>query len=282
MPHMIKPYIEPVDLVALAKKLAKELPKPETPKQEPQQENKGKGPEQIAIINPDAQITKSDYLQAPGIKGIHGNPIIISKFEIQGANNKNYENTHKHTLQNGLYMPTPGIFMPHFLNIVNAFHKNITIFDGEGNPISRKELEDIYKHLTTNHISVYGVKGQEGAWTWLNGKFIKGTGFNSLDLETVIGLNKDGNLITRSSPLEECVWNNAYVNLKFNSQGLATRESGAQEYKQGNNIYFRHPIENAVVRFTADSSRADLYCDRLPGGSDPSLGVFVCAEGAAS
>src|SRR3989338_3911458 len=83
-----------------------------------------------------------DYIQIQGIKGIYGNPVVISKFEVQGMNGKNYEDTHRLVLQpqNGLYIPTSAIFMPHFKNVVDAYNNNGIILDADGNQINRQEL----------------------------------------------------------------------------------------------------------------------------------------------
>ena len=61
----------------------------------------------IANINP------REYIQV-GINGLNGTPVAISAYELQGSNNKNYEDAHRFALQQGLYIPTPTIFMTHF------------------------------------------------------------------------------------------------------------------------------------------------------------------------
>ena len=221
-----------------------------------------------------------DYIQIQGIKGIHGNPVGISKFEVQGMNGKNYEDTHKAVFQSGkgLYIPTPAIFMQHFKNIVDTYQNNQTIFDASGNPISKGEHEEIYRHLTTNFKDIYG-NNQQGAWTWLNAGFVQGTGFNNLDLETIIGINADGTFKTRKEPLLPCLNEDAYAEIIFNAQGIATAKSRKQKYNQGKNIYFWKPRNGRVARFYADSDRVDLNCDGYPEYSNSSLGVFLCAEG---
>lgn len=233
-------------------------------------------------ITTSANINLGDYIQV-GINGIHNNPVLISKFEFQNSNSKNYESAHKFVLEKGLYVPTPSIFMTHFKNIIGAYRSKdepfgTGIYDGNGNLISNKELEDIYLHLTKNHIDTFS-GGQAGAWSWLNAIFVEGTGHNSLDIETIIGIDGKGNLITKKSPLEACP-NDSYVNLDFNSQGLAKSKSSQQSYQQGNNVYFWSPVENRVAGFCAGSVRAYLYCVGVPSYSYSSLGVFVCAEGA--
>ncbi|MEK6872976.1 MAG: hypothetical protein AABW90_03110 [Nanoarchaeota archaeon] len=59
----------------------------------------------------------------------------------------------------------------------------------------------------------------------------------------------------------------------IDSQGLATKKSKNQNYKQGENIYFWYPRENHVAGFRTGFYRANLYCDGDPSGSDASLGI---------
>ena len=221
-----------------------------------------------------------DYIQVPGVNGIHGNPVVISKFEVQGMNKKNYEDTHRAAfqLQKGLYIPTPAIFMPHFKNVVETYKNNQLLLNAEGNPIRREEHEEIYRHLTTNFKDVYNTN-QPGAWTWLNARFVPGKSPNSSDLETIIGINPDGDFETRKEPLLQCLSKDAYAEIVFNSQGFPTQKSRKQEYKQGENLYYWKPVNGRVARFYADSDRVDLNCDRDPGNSNSALGVFLCAEG---
>ncbi|MBI2507426.1 hypothetical protein HYV89_00560 [Candidatus Woesearchaeota archaeon] len=220
-----------------------------------------------------------DYIQIPGINGIHRNPIAISKFEVQGMNGKNYEDTHRAVfqLEKGLYIPTPAIFMQHFKNIIDTYQNNQTIFDASGNPISKEEHEEIYRHLTTDFKDIYG-NNQPGAWTWLNAGFVQGTGFNNLDLETIIGINADGTFKTRKEPLLPCLNKDAYAEIMFNAQGIATTKTRKQEYKRGENIYFYNPVKGAVAGFRSNSGRADLGCGRNPAGSNSSLGVRAARD----
>jgi len=235
-------------------------------------------------VNVNSNINLRDYIQT-GVNGIHGREALVSKFEYPNANNKNYENAHKFVLTNGLYVPTPAIFMPHFRNVVRAYEtrnqkKPNFLLDGNGNPVTGKELEEIYMHLTKDYISTYST-GENGAWTWLNARFVQGTGFDNIDLETITGIDKKGNLVTSKTPLEDCLMENAYVNLDFNSQGLAKSRFNKQEYQQGKNIYFSKPIENSVAGFCAYSDGAILDCYWYPAGGYSSLGVFTSTEGAS-
>ena len=62
-----------------------------------------------------ANISLQDFIQTD-ITGINGNKTAISKFEFPGLNNLKWEDTHFKLNENGLYMPTPEIFMQYFRN----------------------------------------------------------------------------------------------------------------------------------------------------------------------
>src|SRR3989338_5796202 len=111
-------------------------------------------------INPN--FVKHDYVQIPGANRV------ISRFEVLGYNDLNWENTHFKLHDNGLYMPTIPLFMQYFMNVLNSYKSKgkKPLFDANGNPVPENETKDIYLHLTKNHIAAYGQGTQEGAWTW--------------------------------------------------------------------------------------------------------------------
>ena len=247
---MIRPYIPKVNLG----EIARALPDKETPVTEP-------------IITPVDIQNPESYLTVPDTN------LLIAKYEPDWTKGANYKDTAVKVFEKGLKIPPPSEFMKHFLNVVNAYHNISKLYDGSGNIVQGKELEDIYKHLTTNHIN-------NGAWSWLNGRFVSGSGFKELDLETIIGIDKKGDLVTHKEPLEECIWEDCFVELEFNRQGLAIKKSKIQKYIQGENLKFWYPRgEEAVAGFNADGDRAFLYCGRNPDDSSSALGVFVSAEG---
>jgi len=103
----------------------------------------------------------------------------------------------------------------------------------------------------------------------------QGNDYRAWDIETVTGANSDGSLKTQTSSLEQCIWDDCYVNIDFNKQGLAVQKSGNQEYQSGKNIYFHYPRNNTVAEFYANSDRANLNCKWDPSFSSASLGVFA-------
>lgn len=220
------------------------------------------------VIRTRANINPSDYIQIPGTSSL------ISKSESYKG--KKWDETHYVLAENGLYMPTPSLFMMHFLNVRNAIQKNTSLYDGNSNQIPMNEAEDLWKYLASGHMG--------GCWTWLDSKFIEGAGALGLDIITnhkvvINGLSKSlaGKI---RMPLETCIQEYCFIDLdSINSQGLPAIKSPSQEYKQGQSIYFWHPIKDRVAWFVANSDGADLDCDGDPSDSDSSLGVFLCAEG---
>lgn len=231
-------------------------------------------------VNVNINIASREYIQI-GINGLHGKPVVISCYEIQGSNSKDYEAAHKFVLSQGLYVPTPLIFTTHLKNIIEAQKSNKQLLYADGTLVQRNEIDEMYKHLTTNYKFIFG-SNNPGVWTWLNARFVEGTGDNGLDLETIIGIKPDGTFITKKEPLECKIWENCFVEIDFNRQVLPKVKSANQSYAQGDNINFYFPVKDNVARFYADSNVAVLYCSGDPLYSNPSLGVFACAEGAAS
>ncbi len=209
-----------------------------------------------------ANINPKDYIRIPNTK------ILIAKQETHKG--KNWEETIYALGNEGLFMPSPAIFIPYFLKIKEANEGKSTLYDGSNNPISIAEIGYLYKYMTSGH--------RGGCWIWLDAKFMQDKASwyvesNHSPIKNNKGLN------STKLPLEACLREDAYVNLSFNSQGLATSKSPNQNYVQGSNIYFYHPRENCVAGFRADSDWVNLYCGGDPQFTNAGLGVFACAEG---
>ncbi len=214
-----------------------------------------------------ANINRADYVKIPNTG------ILIAKIEPDEYKGLTWQDTHYKLNENGLFMPTPALFMPYFMSIIDAHNRKIQLYDGNENQISKKEIEDIYKHLTIDYIN-------NGAWSWLDADFKVANDRLHINYNHKT-INNDLQPCN-TEPLEKCIMEDCYVSLRFNKQGLPIEESG-DEYKQGENIYYWKPEEdnNSVAGFVADSGRAGLDCDRSPQDSDADLGVFSCAEGTS-
>jgi len=213
----------------------------------------------IAPINLD----KSKYVRIPGTN------FLIAKEETHKG--KNWNDTQYALSDEGLFMPSPAIFMPYFVNVRDASQGKVQLYDGNNTILSKAETEDLWKYLSTNH--------RKGCWTWLDALFVPST--TGLDLETnhrVKSANGKKELVGQRFNLEAHAGEDCYANLDFNSQGLPKSKSVNQEYAQGKNIYFYQPGRNCDSWFIANSVGASLSCYRYPTGVDASLGVFACAE----
>lgn len=226
--------------------------------------------EPFSFKNPN--ITKSDYVQIPGTGRV------ISKYEVSGYNNMNWQNTNFKLQENGLYMPTPKLFTAHFMNVLDCYQNDKPLYDAAGSAISKKEKEDIALHILKDHIAVYG--NQKGAWTWLDAFFEEEKGKMKMFSEHLVQKDLKGKKVLvpqKTEDLEACLVEDGFADLVFNSQGLSVRRSSNQSYELGKNIYFWFPRNKRVARFDADSDRAYLYCGRDPSNSCSGLGVYAVA-----
>lgn len=83
---------------------------------------------------------------------------------------------------------------------------------------------------------------------FLNAKFVNGKGFLDLDVLTTSTAKGIKGVIESRKPLELCLATECFAELdSLNSQGYPTKESEVQEYKEGQNFYFRPPIKDGVV-----------------------------------
>ncbi len=229
-----------------------------------------------------AAINRASYLIVPQYS------LLIAKYEpdeFKGFKWENKDNpkegVHYKLRQKGLEMPTPLQFMTHFNNVVKAYKGNRILLDGNGRQLPRNEVEDLYKHFTTDHIN-------GGAWTWLKARFaydstnVSPGSFNGINLETVVAVNTDGTLKTTAVPLQPCLWEDCFVTFDINAQGLSQTKSNKQQYSLEENIYFCRPRQNRVAMFGADAHKDFLGCGGDPVSSYAELGVFPCTVGATS
>ncbi|MEK6913347.1 MAG: hypothetical protein AABW47_01620 [Nanoarchaeota archaeon] len=229
---------------------------------------------QTSFNLPNPNIPKSDYIQIPKTEKV------ISKFELQEYDNLTWKDTHFKLHENGLYMPVIPLFMTHFMNVLNSYKSKgkMPLFDASGNPISKKEIEDIYLHLTKDHIAIYG--NQAGAWTWLDAFFKDENGTMKIlsEHKTIVNNGNKTLEAQKTENLENCLTEDCFSDLKFNSQGLPISKSSSQKYRQGNNLYSWFPRIDRVAGFVANSGRAFLNCYRIPSCQNPILGVFGVAQ----
>ena len=203
------------------------------------------------------------YIRVPNSK------VVISRYESYKG--LDWKNTHYALADNGLFMPTPSLFMPYFVNVRNAAQGKITLYTADNKPVPRDEAEDLWKYLSSNH------KG--GCWTWLDAKFSENKNVWKITYNhKTVQKGKDNSLEGITETLEDCIREDCFVDLEFNKQGLPTRRSQDQTYTQGENIYYCHPRNGAIAWFDAVSGGAVLGCGWFLSVSDPSLGVFACAE----
>ena len=212
------------------------------------------------IILP-GQINPRDYITVPGYN------IVIAKAETH--KNRNWLETLDDLGAEGLMVPTIAQFMCHWMNVKTAVVDGMNILQyADGTAVPNTEAEDLWKYMSSGH--------RGGCWTWLNARFLenggnwkmvseyKGTSSKNVEVDLKCRIRQD-----------------KLVGLAFNDQGFPELESQETSYKAGQNIYFYHPRNNTVARFSADSDWADLGCGGDPSDRDASLGVLACAAGVA-
>jgi len=218
--------------------------------------------------------------------------ILIAKQE--SLKGENWENTHYKLAENELFMPSPAIFMPYFINVRDAAKGNLTLYDGNNNPISRDEAEDLWRYLSTDQ--------RGGCKTLLDARFYreKRKWFFSkwkiaYDHEVQVDSSGNKTLVPQKTEgLESTLGGECFVNIDFDRQGLPKSRSAYQyRYEQGKSIHYKSPKyrynkeedihykspkDIAVARFYTCPLWAALDCNEDPSESHSMLGVFACAK----
>jgi len=251
--HVIEPNIPEVNITAASQSTnAPNTPTQQAPSTEP--------------IITTANINPRAYIQIPQ------SPLVIALEETHKG--KNFYNTLDDLAAENLSMPTPGIFMRHWLNVHQAaIKKTRKLYYANGNTVLEEDVQDLWKYMSSDH--------RDGCWTWLNALYglDKNEWYVKTNLKTLSVLDGekylDGNRSTLILPIQK----NCYVTLNFNDQGMPITKSLLDNYKQGENIHFiRPPTDESVARFFAGTIGANLDCGRHPSNSSDSLGVFACAN----
>ena len=209
-----------------------------------------------------ANINRQDYIKIPNTD------VVIARQETEKG--KDWEATRYALADNGLFMPTISLFMPYYINVRDAAQGKATLYTADNKQIPRNEAEELWKYISTDY--------KRGCWTWLDAKFSQENNLWKITYDHKVA-QKGKKLEGKTNNLEDCIRQDCFVNLEFNSQGLPIKKSSSNVYKQGENIYYYPPRNGAVARFWADSVWAYLSCYWGPQDSDASLGVFSCAEG---
>ncbi len=201
--------------------------------------------------------------------------------QYQSCNGQEHFQTIESLGKGHLFMPSLASFFLHFNNVILAQNRVATLYDGTGGVISPQKTEELYECLTAN------------CWARLNAQFIKGEqGLNIvetyLDIQEEVAqlknVKRTRSIMEKrelSSPLEQCLQENCFVDLIFNAQGLPVNKSEVQGYSKGKNMNFFPLQKGSVARFVSRAGRAGLYCDRDPRDSNGGLGTFACAAGVA-
>ncbi len=200
--------------------------------------------------------------------------------QVPNYYSQNRENVFNSNGKATVYITPIRVLMTHiFENVRNAALEIGKLVNAKGEQLTKAQASELWDYYTSTNRSKFNDKL---CWGWLNEKFVEGTA-NGLNIEEYRVVRNGSNLELKpvnSSPLEARLEEDCYATLEFNRQGLATKKSSTQEYKQGENIKFWFPKKGYVAWFDAGSVRAGLFCGRDPVGSLASLGVSVCAEGA--
>ncbi|MBU0977293.1 MAG: hypothetical protein KKD18_02660 [Nanoarchaeota archaeon] len=171
----------------------------------------------------------------------------------------------------GLEGSTIAEFMCYRTNLRKAANDKIQLFYSDGTSVSRDQTVDMWDYISLKNRSKFE---DRPCATWLNGQFVKGSGFLELDLIT--RRLQNGTLVNQRESLLEMCPEGWYVNVgSLNEQGLGTKKFTGHRYVKDRNFFQIPPCENGAAWFEMDSNGADLECVANPEGSDIWRGIFA-------
>ncbi|MDP4012262.1 MAG: hypothetical protein Q8R00_01510 [Candidatus Nanoarchaeia archaeon] len=195
------------------------------------------------IIIPEG-LDKEDYIYLPSRN------LYIAKQKTHF--NKNWYQSHESLHKEDARMLT----IPEFLDFLEALKNGNDEFKNIYNEITEKRDPWRAEHLDAYFTNNNGLKISYNHRI-INGKLVP----------------------QNTESLDSCVMEECYADLSsLNKQGLPAKKSRLQKYKQGDNVYFWHPIDEAVAGFDAGSDWVGLFCGWNPRGSGSDLGVRQARE----
>ncbi len=202
----------------------------------------------------------SDYIVIPKTR------LLIGREQSHG--NLDFNQMNRTLSDEGHFMPSPSIFMPYRNQVLKASNSDITLYDGKGRRISRKDAQQLAHKLTKD------------CWTYLYAVFAYDTkGEMQVTYNRIKG--KDSiEEVTEELRLPKGIKYGDLVDLAFSRQGMPVRKSIVQEFDPNKNVFFYNPPGGSVARLGANAGRALLDCYGDPQDSVAALGVFACAAGA--
>ncbi len=181
--------------------------------------------------------------------------------------NKNQDESHKELNKQGNFMLTIRQFAD-FLTLL----KSGKAFDGAGNKIDSKELEQILNDIVEIK-SPWRAERLDADFKVYNGV---------LHINYEHRINSNGELKPNySEKLEDCLMSDKTPGISFDDWlKNANRQGLPKPNVKTGKLYYWHPLNdnNSVAWFVAGSDWANLGCGRDPGDRFDSLGVRASAE----
>ena len=208
-------------------------------------------------------IDLADYVKIPNSN------TLISKEKYDSDND--WRTTNFMLAEDGLYMPSPAIFMPYFLSVIEAKKSKLRLHDGNGSPLTKNEVSHLSWIL------------RDACEIYLDAYFKRGLELNGLTIETNHRFtsrtkNKKSQFMGEIMQLESCITRTGYVDLVLNNQGMPIKESRHKSFKLFNNLYFVKPCPNRVCVFKGDLLEGMvLDCDNELEGI-PGIQTFACFD----
>lgn len=229
-------------------------------------------PKQIGAFPTRAQITPSQYAL------IQDGDRVVAISSLQQYNGSNFANLNQGASRDGVILATPRQFLTNWRNVNQALAGETARYNASGELMQPTQL-------------VADAQVANNAWAYLNARFPKSSeeqAFRGLDLVTIT-LDKDGKPVLTRVPLQPCLENACLADIEsVNAQGFPTQRAKTNKYEPGKTFNFYPPVlredkpeEGWVAWFDAAPLRASFYCYGRPDDVYPSLGGFVCAEGAS-
>lgn len=203
------------------------------------------------------------------------------EFEHNPEARVDWYNTHFILASKGLFMPTPSVFLQHYLNARDAVLGKNKLYNGEGEELDFIETLTLWYNLTSTESKFGGI--------FLDGLFEKRKNGRAImiDDHRVIFDKKGYPLLRgRIRNLEKVLENKEsnseeetnHILLDFDEYGLPKRYSPVQEYIPGITLKYKSPKNGSIAGFwVGEGYVGELECTADETNNDATMKVLPCA-----
>ena len=224
-------------------------------------------------ISPEARkIDLSAFLYVPQRKVY----ISIKPLDFKDGRRFNWEESHYLLGDKGLFMPSGGIFLTHYVNVRDAAHGRKTLYYANGKELKVGEAFDLWQYMNTSN-ERSGISRETFLDNVWETRVRKEDGRLEMVMKTNTRISKDAKLKqkTKAIIIPEGARDRTYAKLPVDDEGIPIEWISEDNCAPGLAIDFKNPQAGRVTKYSAGVKFGLIDC-QTNSESGP-LQLWYCA-----